>query len=416
MGGGSGGGGTSTTVQKADPWEGVQPYLIQGYSQLANLYGNGKGPQYYPGSTVAATDPNVAWGQSDLLSNLYGINNAGYNALNASNSMYGGANAALGAGSNYYGLGAAGMSNAAGAAQNAAQNYQYLGANGMSNAASNAVGGLDIARQSAQGLNAAANPANNPYFQSALSSAIRPVTQQFNEQVLPGIKGAAQDAGQFGGSRQGIAEGLASRSYMDTVGDISSNMGNAAYAQGLQAQAQAGQLGAQLGNTAAGLYSGLGSLGAQLGGQAGSMYGTLGNLGANIYQTGLTGLGQNQALAQGVQGALQSGGNLISGIGQQRTDAAQQQLNDSVNRYNYQQNLPYTMVQDYLAALNGAQGGMTTSQQSGGGGSRGAGALGGALSGGALGGMVAGASSGAIGGPLGMGVGAGLGALYGLFM
>lgn len=408
MGGGSGGGGNSTTVQKADPWEGVQPYLIDAYYQASKLYQPGQGPQYYPGSTVAGNDPNIAWGQSDLIGALGGINNAGYNALNASNSMYGGANAALGAGSNYYGLGAAGMSNAAGAAQNAAQNYQYLGANGMSNAASNAVGGLDIARQSAQGLNAAANPANNPYFQSALSSAIRPVTQQFNEQVLPGIKGAAQDAGQFGGSRQGIAEGLASRSYMDTVGDISSNMGNAAYAQGLQAQAQAGQLGAQLGNTAAGLYSGLGSLGANLGNTAAGLYSGLGSLGSNLYQSGLTGLGQNQALAGSVQGALQSGGNLITGIGQQRTADQQAQLDAQVNRYNYQQNLPYTMVQDYLAALNGAQGGMTTSQQSGGSsGNRLTGALGGAATGAALGSAFP---------VVGTGIGAGLGALYGLFM
>lgn len=48
------GGGSSTTVQKADPWEGQQPYLKEVFAQAQNLYHNGgMAPSYYPGQSVA---------------------------------------------------------------------------------------------------------------------------------------------------------------------------------------------------------------------------------------------------------------------------------------------------------------------------------------------------------------------------
>lgn len=52
------GGGSTTTVQKADPWAGQQPYLQDIFQQAQQLYNNGQlSPDYYPGQTVA--------GQSD---------------------------------------------------------------------------------------------------------------------------------------------------------------------------------------------------------------------------------------------------------------------------------------------------------------------------------------------------------------
>jgi len=56
MSGGGSGGGTQTTVQKADPWAGVQPYLKQGYAAATKLYEQG-GPQYYPGQTYVNANP-----------------------------------------------------------------------------------------------------------------------------------------------------------------------------------------------------------------------------------------------------------------------------------------------------------------------------------------------------------------------
>lgn len=47
-----GGGSNSTTVQKADPWKGQQPYLQEIFREAQRLY-NAPGPDYFPGATVA---------------------------------------------------------------------------------------------------------------------------------------------------------------------------------------------------------------------------------------------------------------------------------------------------------------------------------------------------------------------------
>jgi hypothetical protein len=80
------------------------------------------------------------------------------------------------------------------------------------------------------------NVENNPYLQAAQQAAIRPVTQAYQENVLPGIQSqfsVGTDA--FDQSREGIARGIASRGYLDTVGSISANMANRGYETGLQA-------------------------------------------------------------------------------------------------------------------------------------------------------------------------------------
>lgn len=111
------------------------------------------------------------------------------------------------------------------------------------------------------GLNAA-DVNNNPYLDSAMNAAIRPLTQQYTEQVLPGIRNSSIGAGSLGSSRQGIAEGIASRGYMDAVGGVTANMGNSAYNQGLNTMTQT--LGyapsmMNLGMTPSGIYQDVGT-------------------------------------------------------------------------------------------------------------------------------------------------------------
>ena len=55
MGGSSGGG--TTTVQKADPWSGAQPYLTDVMKNAQQVYQNSANNQYYPGSTVVPFSP-----------------------------------------------------------------------------------------------------------------------------------------------------------------------------------------------------------------------------------------------------------------------------------------------------------------------------------------------------------------------
>lgn len=54
---GKGGGGSSNTIQKADPWEGVQAGLREMYGNAGNWF-NGNNPQYYPNQTYAGLNPN----------------------------------------------------------------------------------------------------------------------------------------------------------------------------------------------------------------------------------------------------------------------------------------------------------------------------------------------------------------------
>jgi hypothetical protein len=73
---------------------------------------------------------------------------------------------------------------------------------------------------------------SNPYLQSAIGAAIRPVTQAYTDPggVMSQIRGNAIQAGGYGTStRQGIAEGIAGRGYLNTIGDITSKMANENY-------------------------------------------------------------------------------------------------------------------------------------------------------------------------------------------
>ena len=82
------------------------------------------------------------------------------------------------------------------------------------------------------------SPESNPYLAQTAQAAGRPIMQALTEQILPNIRGGAIGAGQFGGSRQGIAEGIASRGALQQLGDISSNIFSQAYGQGLGALGQ----------------------------------------------------------------------------------------------------------------------------------------------------------------------------------
>ena len=86
------------------------------------------------------------------------------------------------------------------------------------------------------GLHDALFASSNPYLQDAMDAATRPLTESFGEAggPLAGIRSGSVDNGSLGGSRQGIAEGLASKALINKVGDIRSTMSSNAYAQGLQ--------------------------------------------------------------------------------------------------------------------------------------------------------------------------------------
>jgi hypothetical protein len=147
---------------------------------------------------------------------------------------------------------------------------------------------------------------SNPFLQGAIESATRPVMQQFQEQTLPGIQSAFSAAGRYGSGAQARAIGQAQEAASRAIGDISSQMSAVDYARERQLQQQA--IGQQV-------------AGAQIAPQ--------------IY-------------AQQFLPAQQ-----LSQVGAAREAIAQLPLQEQINRFQFQQQLPYTQLQTFLSGVYG---------------------------------------------------------------
>lgn len=75
----------------------------------------------------------------------------------------------------------------------------------------------------------------NPHLQGAVDAAVRPLTEQFQQSVMPSVRGGAIQAGALGSSKAGQARDQAANAYMRNVGDTSANLLNQAYGQNLEA-------------------------------------------------------------------------------------------------------------------------------------------------------------------------------------
>lgn len=204
-------------------------------------------------------------------------------------------------------------------------------------------------------LNDVLNPDTNQYLRGTADAASRQIGQAFQEQVLPGVRGEAITAGGFGGTRQGIAEGLAGGRAAQAIGDSTTKIYSDAYGKGLDAQ------------------------------------------------------GRALALLPQTQNAQTTGAVTTSGVGDVRQQYAQSLLNDEIAGFNYDELLPFLMSSELASVLGGLPGGSTVST-----GTTTGGSTGGAR--GALGGASMGASLGsAIMPGIGTAAGAGIGGLLGYF-
>lgn len=78
-------------------------------------------------------------------------------------------------------------------------------------------------------------PESNPALAEYMRTATLPIWQGLTEQALPAIRGSAISHGGFGGSRQGIAEGLATGRAAQAAGNVTADIANKGYAGGLEA-------------------------------------------------------------------------------------------------------------------------------------------------------------------------------------
>lgn len=199
------------------------------------------------------------------------------------------------------------------------------------------------------------NPQDNPALPGLIQAGIRPLTENLTQNVLPNVRNQAVAGGQYGGSRQGIAEGLATQSFNNAAGDVVSNILGTAYSSGLENATRA------------------------------------------------------QAIGPTVLGSTSYPGALLSAVGDQNYNQQQAQLSDTINRYYQEQLLPFLAAQEAAGVAFGIPAGNTTTNaQVPGTSSNGLlQGLGGAAAGAGLGGMV--------GGPWGAAIGAGLGGIGSIF-
>jgi hypothetical protein len=200
-------------------------------------------------------------------------------------------------------------------------------------------------------------PQTNPALRASVDAAVRPVTQAYTDPggVLSQIRTDSMNAGQYGGSRQSLALGVAGGRYLDTVGDISARMHSDAYNKGLDT------------------------------------------------------FSRTMALApQNIQ-AQTAPAQTLSAVGQQQEAYQQQQLDYDAAVRQWSMNAPWAALQNYANIVYGGStpGTSSTSFSSGGsGGSTAMSALGGAAMGASIGSMIPG---------IGTAVGAGVGLMMGLF-
>lgn len=154
------------------------------------------------------------------------------------------------------------------------------------------------------------NPASNPNLQRAIDATTRPLYQNLTQTVLPQIRSDAVNTGNFGSSRQGIAEGLATQATQQAAADAA------------------------------------------------------GKVAQNEYDTNVNAQLKAEALAPTVQQALTAAGTVQSGVGDVQRAQEQAQLNQKIANFNYDQYAPFLQSQDIISLLQGLPGGSTTTTAS----------------------------------------------------
>lgn len=206
----------------------------------------------------------------------------------------------------------------------------------------------------------ALNPDTNPWLKATAQAAIRPISENLTQTVLPNVRSQSYADGFFGGSGQHTAESQAINLATRNMGDVT-----------------------------------------------GKIYG-------DAYQQGMDNMVKNLALAPQTAQMSLFPWQVMEGVGGQQYSRDTAAAGDAFNRAMMAQQMPYLAAKDVLGVMMGMGTG-STSTTSGGGTSLGgilSGGMGGAATAGALGAMP---GMSFMGGPWGMAAGAGLGALAAAF-
>lgn len=269
---------------------------------------------------------------------------------------------------------------------------------------------------------------NMDVWEPVMDAATRGTIEQFNREVLPGITEQEIGSGQWGSSRADIARGVAAGDVGEAIADARARLGQQAASEALQQRSTGTGLAAQL--RQAGGQLGLGA--AELGGRLGTSQAQLGQatqeLGANLAgQQAQLGLSTNQlneaqrasmagerinaadiqmgaaqdiygnlmnnysrqlGLAPGIMEMGMTPANVMSQVGDVYQQQDQRYIDDAMQQWNYEQQLPLNMLLQYRDLLNAPGSSAQSSFMQGPEPNQTASTLGGGLSGAGTGAMV----------------------------
>lgn len=341
-----------TTTQNTAPWVDQQPFLKFGFEQAQDQYLNQR-PSYYPGSTVAPVGSTTQQGWDSLLKAAY----AGTPATNSTLDML-----KRTADGGYINPGSAAFSGFS-----TGSNFPSL-----------------VLGQTASG----GMLGSNPQLDAMADQAGRKIVEQYQTAVAPGIDSSFVAGGRYGSGQHALAKGQAQDALAKGLSDAATRL----YFGNYEAERDR-QIGAA------------GTLGQMM---LGGAQGLSGNAQAER---------EMQVRAAGLVPSLEQArylpGQILSGVGAEQDAQAQAQINDQINRWNFDQQLPSNLLAQYMQMVMGNYGGTGTMTAPGASTNRTAGMLGGALGGAGLGYSLAPALS--MTGPWGAAAGAGIGLLSSLF-
>jgi hypothetical protein len=245
----------------------------------------------------------------------------------------------------YQGNMLAGFTDAQLQALNSLQNFQPGSINAMNNVGGQFAGGAPAAVNTAMNVaNAAAPQANmmsmdqlnsyQPMINQMVDASTRQGMRTYNEQFNPQLNAAAAGSGNLGSSRAGIAQGIAQRGIAENAQNVGAQAMNNLFNQGNQMNVANANL--QL-NTMGQNLNAANSLG-------------------NMAQTGVGLQGQADALTEA---GYQT--NLNAGTAFQ--DMNQAVIDQSVDKFNYEQNADMNWLANYMNMVNGNYGTSQTQTQ-----------------------------------------------------
>lgn len=328
--------GTTTSTQNTTPWGPQQPYLEDIFSEAQGLY-QGQPPIYYEGSTYAPANYSQYTGLNNIVdTGMYSTTPDAAAALN--NSIMGGG----------YLWG-----------DPANEGYNWFAQNnaGIDNPASPL---LSMFAWNNAGTAADADSALQAYARGDYVSQDNPYTDDLvtsiTSRVLPGIQsqfiqgGALNSPEAARASTEGVTNAIAPELFARQQQEEQNQMAaaNAIAGRQMQGAGLQQQAATNIGNMA---LQGRGLQTQALGGLSGS------------YNQGMAQMLQALGLAPQTTANLFTPDQNIFAAGSALQQLDQQQINDAVARWNFQQSLPWDMLNQYIGQVTGNYGGTTTLNQ-----------------------------------------------------